>query len=257
MMAPRPQDPGRPFWPRWLPLLAVVSPLAITACALPLPMQLASMALNGISYLTTEKSVSDHVITAAVGRDCALHRTVTEGQVCRDGPADTIFIAALDVIPGMVEPAPVCAEPTPMAVDWDRTKGSRAVGVDRGDVPSVRLASGPRPGPAPNPGTETATGLAGEAGLHYVLGSFTAPANARQLIGLVGDLEPSVMVARHGGRTVYQVVVGPVAKDDIEETVTAIVRAGFYDAWPVRLEAREPERGIANRPGRRDEDVAS
>ncbi|HJO73288.1 MAG TPA: hypothetical protein QGG32_10635 [Rhodospirillales bacterium] len=60
-------------------LLAVASPLAVGACALPLPLQLASMALNRISYLATEKSISDHIITAAVGRDCTLHRTVTEG----------------------------------------------------------------------------------------------------------------------------------------------------------------------------------
>ena len=118
---------------------------------------------------------------------------------------------------------------------------------------------GPRlvSGPGWNPAAAEATGIAKDAGLHYVLGSFSLRDNARELVTLVADLEAAVMVARDGGRTVFQVVVGPVAKGDIEQTVSAIVGAGFYDAWPVRLEVQEPDRGIASRSDRHDEDVAS
>jgi hypothetical protein len=252
-MTRRRQDRSRPPWSRWLRLAAVASPLAVGACAIPLPMQLASMALNGISYLTTEKSVSDHVITAAVGRDCALHRTVTEGQVCRDEPHDSLLIAALGATPDMGDSQPVVYEPTSLATDWEWTKGSRVVRFNGPDVPSIRLVSGP----GRNPAAAEATGIAKDAGLHYVLGSFSLRDNARELVTLVADLEAAVMVARDGGRTVFQVVVGPVAKGDIEQTVSAIVGAGFYDAWPVRLEVQEPDRGIASRPDRHDEDVAS
>ena len=253
MMTQQSQDTARSLWPRWLRLLAVASPLAVGACALPLPVQLASMVLNGFSYLTTEKSVSDHVITAAVGRDCALHRSVTEGQVCRDGQADSILVAALGEVPDMVEFASAAGGQTPLATDWEETKGGHALRVNGQGVPSVRLV----PGPGSSSAVAKATGVAEDAGLHYVLGSFAEHANASELIALVADLEASVMVARDGGRTVYQVVVGPVAKGDMVETVAAIVRAGFYDAWPVRLEVLEPQRPIASRPGEGDEDLAS
>jgi hypothetical protein len=146
--------------------------------------------------------------------------------VCRDGPTESVLIAALSVIPDVVEPTPTVREPTPMAVDWERTKSRHTVCAGWHGVPSVRLVSGP----GAIPGTAQAADVTGDAGLHYVLGSFKVRANARQLVGLVADLAPSVMVVRTGGHTVYQVVVGPVVKDDIEKTVTAIVRAGFYDA---------------------------
>ncbi len=68
--------------------------LLLTACAIPVPLQVASWVADGISYLTTEKSVSDHGISAVIGQDCALYRGVTEGNVCRDGETLDITVAA-------------------------------------------------------------------------------------------------------------------------------------------------------------------
>ena len=42
------------------------------------------MALDGISYLTTQKSLTDHGLSVVSQKDCALWRGVTEGQICRD-----------------------------------------------------------------------------------------------------------------------------------------------------------------------------
>ena len=41
-------------------LLLIVGALLIGACAIPLPLQIASWALDGISMLATKKSVADH-----------------------------------------------------------------------------------------------------------------------------------------------------------------------------------------------------
>ncbi len=65
-------------------LLIIVCPLFLGACALPLPLQFAAWAADGISYLMTAKSVSDHGLSAAVGQDCAVYRAVTEGAICRE-----------------------------------------------------------------------------------------------------------------------------------------------------------------------------
>ena len=79
-------------------LLIIVCPLFVGACAVPLPLQIATWAADGISYLMTSKSVSDHGLSAAVGRDCAVHRAITEGAVCRDdADSDTLVASSKDV----------------------------------------------------------------------------------------------------------------------------------------------------------------
>ena len=79
-------------------LLIIVCPLFVGACAVPLPLQIAAWAVDGISYLMTSKSVSDHGLSAAVGRDCAVHRAITEGAVCReDVDSGTVVASSKDV----------------------------------------------------------------------------------------------------------------------------------------------------------------
>ena len=60
-------------------LLIVVCPLFVGACAVPLPLQLASWAADGLSYLMTSKSFTDHGLSAAFGPACAVHRPPPAG----------------------------------------------------------------------------------------------------------------------------------------------------------------------------------
>ena len=60
------------------------SALLIAGCAVPVPVQVASWALDGISYLLTEKSVTDHGLSMVAEKDCAVWRGVTEGELCRE-----------------------------------------------------------------------------------------------------------------------------------------------------------------------------
>lgn len=57
--------------------------LFLAGCAAPMPLRVASWALDGASYLTTKKSVMDHGLSALNGQDCAALRIVTEGSACR------------------------------------------------------------------------------------------------------------------------------------------------------------------------------
>ncbi len=78
-------------------LLIIVCPLFVGACALPLPLQLAAWTADGISYLMTSKSMSDHGLSAAVGQDCAVHRVVTEGAICREeADSETVLASSKD-----------------------------------------------------------------------------------------------------------------------------------------------------------------
>ena len=59
------------------------------ACALPVPVQIAHWALDGLSYLATEKSIGDHGISIVANRDCAVLRGIlVDGQFCRDHDED-------------------------------------------------------------------------------------------------------------------------------------------------------------------------
>ncbi len=59
--------------------------ILLGVCALPVPFQVASWALDGISYLMTDKSVADHGISALAQKDCALLRgLMNPDEFCRD-----------------------------------------------------------------------------------------------------------------------------------------------------------------------------
>lgn len=65
-------------------VLLFLSCMPLGACALPMPVQVALWAADGFSFLGTRKSLSDHGISFAMDKDCALWRVVPEGRVCRD-----------------------------------------------------------------------------------------------------------------------------------------------------------------------------
>ncbi len=59
--------------------------ILLSGCALPVPVQIASWALDGVSYLFTEKSVADHGISVLAQKDCAVLRGLLDpGKFCRD-----------------------------------------------------------------------------------------------------------------------------------------------------------------------------
>jgi hypothetical protein len=74
--------------------------LFLSACAAPMPLKIASWALDGVSYLTTQKSVMDHGLSALNGKDCAALRVVTEGSACRSNIPGVAFNDNLSPIPG-------------------------------------------------------------------------------------------------------------------------------------------------------------
>ena len=65
-------------------------------CALPVPIQVASWAVDIISVVATEKSLTDHGISALTNKDCALHRALTEddNNICRESDGRTDVMTA-------------------------------------------------------------------------------------------------------------------------------------------------------------------
>ncbi len=72
----------------------VAAAVVLSGCAIPMPIKIASWAIDGISYLATRKTVADHGISAALGQDCALIRLVTQkGSVCSDNASSATALA--------------------------------------------------------------------------------------------------------------------------------------------------------------------
>jgi len=84
-------------WGRHLGLTtALASFTLVGGCALPVGVQVASWVADGISYVATNKSLTDHGISFMFGADCALHRLITEdGNIC--SPEDDAITTIVDV----------------------------------------------------------------------------------------------------------------------------------------------------------------
>ena len=71
--------------------------LAVSGCALlPASAQVALLALDGVSFVVSKKSVADHGISMVVQKDCALWRGVVEGQFCYPDGAATMIAETED-----------------------------------------------------------------------------------------------------------------------------------------------------------------
>src|SRR5437667_9665164 len=68
--------------------LWVIMPAFLGGCALPPAVMIASYAADGVSYIATGKSVSDHGISEVTGRDCAVWRIIKGQSICKDEPTE-------------------------------------------------------------------------------------------------------------------------------------------------------------------------
>ena len=75
----------------------ICTAILLGGCALPVPVQVASWALDGLSYLATQKTVTDHGISIVAQKDCALLRGITEGELCREWDDLGTLVADADV----------------------------------------------------------------------------------------------------------------------------------------------------------------
>lgn len=68
--------------------------MSLSGCivALPPAVQLASLALDGVSYVATGKSVTDHAISTVTAQDCAMLRGLQGEDICS---ANAVQVAML------------------------------------------------------------------------------------------------------------------------------------------------------------------
>jgi hypothetical protein len=247
-------------------------------CALPVPIQVASWAIDIISVVTTEKSITDHGLSALTQKDCALYRAVTEEDniVCRDvddrkdvmtadAGADAAALADKDAPPAAprfeaVE-AQVAKADVPPPAAFETAAGNEqpvAVKIDlaalqpvaeKTDRPFVRFAQletheVQAPATAVQsvalPSNPAATDRPQE-GFYYVIGSFRGSDRAKRHMQTFRSLVPAVLHGKIGrdGRDVYRVVVGPFKAQERSVAFRRIKRAGIADTWAIRVSPKD------------------
>jgi len=95
-------------------------PMALGGCALRLEYNLASYAIDGLSYLFSGKSATDHALSGVAERDCALLRAMDGDEICHEYamPDDSDggeLAGSVAPMPVVVEALPALAEDTPDA----------------------------------------------------------------------------------------------------------------------------------------------
>ncbi|HEC90488.1 MAG TPA: hypothetical protein ENI55_02355 [Alphaproteobacteria bacterium] len=63
-------------------LIVLTSLFLLAGCALPLPLKVASWALDGVSYLATQKSIAENGLSIIAKKDCSLMRPLKGQPIC-------------------------------------------------------------------------------------------------------------------------------------------------------------------------------
>jgi hypothetical protein len=157
---------------------ALLAPLALGACGLPIGVQIASLFADGVSYLTTDKSLTDHGISAVTGEDCALWRGVEGANICHEPASDK---EAETIVAALGKPKAPTSAPVLTAARGDA------------DLPTEVFAEAPESPPAkpsvialnerkPKPVAKVAAPITADA---MILGTElppTQPAQVRQFV---------------------------------------------------------------------------
>ncbi len=253
--------------------------LLLSGCALPVPLQVASWALDGFSLLTTKKSITDHGISIVAQKDCALWRGVTEGDVCREDDPMALIAQRGDVVDGTdaenrntslvtsfiastSSPVQDTATTEVEAVSW-KADSEPAVAPDemaQTVEAEITVASSPAPETAmadveeqqapkwqfvsqePDtiaPESDNLTTYSAIPGDYFVIGSFGVWDNAKRFAGKHASIEAQILAANVADYRVFRIVVGPY--NDANQTALRdhIRKAGVEDIWAVRVPADE------------------
>ncbi len=218
-------------------MLAVSSGvLFLSACAVPPSVQIASWVADGISYIATQKSLTDHGISFLAQRDCALWRGVKGEAICRDPDSGTFAVASGN---GEKTPDTKRGEKTPDTKRGEKTPDRTFVAAQNADEP---FAAPVRAAPwvtavvagqrwlgrvTKAPPVEPVAG----SGLFYVIGSFRRSDLAKALAKRYRVLNARFVDASLRGSRLYRVVVGPFDQSRQDSVYRRIAKAGIDGAW--------------------------
>ena len=134
-------------------IVFVAASLAVSGCALlPASVQVALLALDGVSFAVSKKSVADHGISIIVQQDCALWRGVTEGQFCYPDGEATMIAKTEDAPDQAIDPVTAWAR-LELAYRKSAAGNARPSSADAGPYLTIEPETARRPDAA-GPGAD-------------------------------------------------------------------------------------------------------
>ncbi|MDA0369446.1 MAG: SPOR domain-containing protein [Proteobacteria bacterium] len=255
-------------------LLFLALLLTLPACVAPPVITVASLALSGVSFVQTGKTLPDHALSSVSQRDCIMFRAARGEQICQisDLPlvaTDVAFVeepsvirsgpVAVAVIPDKapamaapVQPVDVAVLAPPAvpqvavvaaAIASDAALFDEVAFVAHETTPAIRPAGAafiPVPlGDIGVPAVVAARAppaISQAESLRYlVVGSFRDPKRAADHVASLGRADLKIVEAAVHGRAQYRVVAGPYAADELANAQRAFAARGVKRAWMLRL----------------------
>lgn len=235
--------------------LAAAASLTLAGCAgIPVAVTMASLYVDSVLVLRTNKGATEHIVSAAAGQDCGLLNLLNEGRLCLDEPPPQLLALLTrevqNVPPGTVStqaeftplrsapvrsPAPQTAPP-PAPI---QLASAPSIGVTDAGVPA-----GPLPEPKPRPVIRAVATVAAPpvvrekrpvdaraTSLMVVLGSFTSREQAERHRNTLGRSDAEIVEAQVLGRERHRVVLRPADRDGAMRELRTARAGGIGDAW--------------------------
>lgn len=248
-----PQGGAGARFPRtWCPLmlrplvsaLVLTAPAVLAGCAVPPAVTAVSVALDGVSYLSSGRSVTDHALSVVAAQDCMLLRLVEGEWVCRDfvEGEETYWVAESKhwadgpEVVGLVAVDGAQDIETPTRPDTGHAE-IKVAALDTVETLSDASPLGPSASSmmTPDPSTTARrTAPRGNARIMLVLGSFKNPENARKLARRLADIGARVSRATLNGEVFHRVVIRPIGSAGVKAARRRLHERGMTSVWATR-----------------------
>ena len=213
-----------------VPFLAMFT---AAACALPPVVTVASLAVDGVSYAMSGRTVSDHALSYAVQEDCAVYRAVKGENICHPEQSETALSLTHTAALQDETPAGLGSVVGGGAISFSQSLASDHAASD-GVAPADRVKT---PEVVAKPAHDSWARWAYRGGSDAVvtflaLGSYRFRTNAVRTAMQYEAHSPRIVVTYLQGQNYYRVVVGPYSDADIVDAKADLMEAG---ASPWRL----------------------
>lgn len=220
---------------------------AMAGCALPPAVTAVSVALDGVSYLSSGRSATDHALSVVAAQDCILLRLVEGRWICQDfvPGEETYWVveskrwADGPEVVGLIGPDGTVDPETPLRLADVRPQTRQASAAPKEGVPGAArkqaaalppvrpatVADQPRRSDVAPPSTAVSKRAV------VVLGSFRDPNNAQRLIRRFADMAPRVSRVTLDGKTFHRVIAGPFAAPRAKAVRQRAFDRGLRSVW--------------------------
>lgn len=229
--------------------IASAALFGLGGCAgVPVVVSAASLYVDSILYLRTNKTSTDHILSAALDRDCAALHILTQGSLCKNAPPPPLIVEVMRE----VQNVPLTAPPPPPPLEVEVAEVAPALLTDAAPAEGAAPLPPRKPAmsdPVPQGAIAKAAIRGGDRQFLVVVGSFAKREQAEGHRDRLGRPDADIVEAIVRGRHVHRVVLPPGDRAEALRQLAAVRAAGVGDAWLLPWSGRlEVDRALAALP---------